>query len=367
MRILQLKTSAERGGAETMLIQLTDGLSGRGHDVLTVVGEDGWLVNRLQQAGHSVNTIPMTGPAGLLGIPALSIIARRQRVDVILSHGARVNLLGTFVGVLTGVPSVAVEHSMDDWRIGGGFLAWLDRIVARRNRGRIAVSRAVGDMLVDHDVLPADHVEVVPNGVVFPSEGAAIDRLGVRARFGLKDHETVIVVAARLARPKGHEYLLEALVDLKAYKSDLRCLLLGDGPLREKLERKTTELGLGGLVVFGGAIDDVLDVLPACDLFVLPSLWEGLPVAAAEAMGMGLPIVATRVAGTPEIVQHEVTGLLVEPADPVGLAAAVRRLLDDDDLRDKLSGEGRCFAREAFSFEDILSRYEEVLACWARR
>lgn len=349
-----------------MLLQLTAGLVDRGHDVMTIVGEEGWLVDRLGLGGYVVETLAMTGGMGIARVPTLARRARRHGIDVILSHGARVNLFGAMAAALAGVPSVSVEHSMDDWRTGGGIYARLDRIVARANRGRIAVSRAVGDMLVEHGVLPAERVEVVPNGVVFPPEGALADRAGVRKRLGFGESETVLVVVARLAKPKGHAFLFESLAGMRMDQPELRCLLLGDGPLRGELERQVSELGLADVVVFGGAVDDVLDILPACDLFVLPSLWEGLPVAAIEAMGMGLPVIATRVAGTPEVVRHEETGLLVEPADPHDLAKAIGRLLADDALRNRLAAAGKRSARERYSFHEVLDRYEDVLMRWVR-
>ena len=366
MRILQLKTSSGRGGAETMLLQLTRGLSARDHEVLTVLGEPGWLADRLVELGHAASTIALTGPSGFFRVPELTGLVRRFAPDVILSHGARVNLFGTIAGTLTRVPTVSVEHGMDDWRRSGNAFALVDRFVAGRNRGRIAVSQAVGDMLVEHNLMPADRVSVIQNGVSFPSERTSIERGAIRARFGFTPEHTVLVTVARLSRPKGHANLFSALARLRDGQPQLRCLLLGDGPLREELEVGARVLGIDDVVVFAGAVDDVFDILPACDLFVLPSLREGLPVAAIEAMGMNLPVVATRVAGTGELVVDGETGLLVPPDDTDALVTAIASLADDEHLRTRLAAAGRTFARTSFTFEAALDRYEEVLQRWSR-
>jgi glycosyltransferase involved in cell wall biosynthesis len=367
MRILQLKTSAARGGAEALLLQLTAGLAARGHEVATVLGEPGWLRERLADRGLTASVVPLVSWAGLLRVPKLAGLIRSLQADVVLSHGARVNLFGTLAASLSGVPAVSVEHNMDSWRGGNPVFGALDRLVAAQNRGRIAVSRAVAGMLVERNVLPPDRIEVIPNGVSFPAGEPAVDRRAVRAGFGLADEDFVLVTVARLTAQKGHRHLLGALPALRERIPRLRCLCLGEGDLRPELEALCRRLGLDDAVVFAGAVDGVMGILPACDLFVLPSLWEGLPLAVVEAMGVGLPVIATDVAGTPEAVESGRTGLLVPPGDPGALADAVLALHDDEELRGRLAGEGRRRAREEFGIDAVVDRYEEALGRWSRR
>jgi len=348
-----------------MLLQLTAGLSARGHDLRTLIGEPGWLLDRLVEKGVSARVVPMGGLGLVCRIPSLRGEIDSFRPDLILSHGARANFLGTAAAALRRVPAVSVEHSMDSWRRPGSMLARVDRLIAKRNRGRIAVSQAIADMLAGQGVLPAGRLEVIPNGVDFSEDQASPDRTRMRARFGFSPDDTILVVVARLVRLKGHLFLLEAMARLKADRPGLRCLLLGDGPMRAELETRVRQLGLASDVVFAGEIDDVLDVLPACDIFVLPSLWEGMPVAVIEAMGAGLPVVATKVSGTPEVVVDGVTGLLVPPNDAAALAVAVAGVIDDPATRFRLAAAGRHHARAAFSFDGVLDRYEEVLNRWS--
>jgi len=364
VRILQLKTSAARGGAESLLLDLTAGLVERGHVVETVLGEQGWLQDRMQSKGLSVSVIPLVSVLGLFRIPQLAGLIKSTCADIVLAHGARVNLFGVLASVTLGVPVVSVEHSMDDWRTNSRFLSLVDRIVARRNIGRIAVSRAVGGMLNELDIISGDKVVVIPNGVRFPSRSRVVNRRAIRSRFGIDDGAFVVVTAARLTKPKGHKFLLEALPELIKRIPRFHCLLLGDGNMRAELEGRCNALELEDKVTFAGAVDDVLDILPACDLFALPSLWEGLPVALIEAMGMGLPVVATAVAGTPEVVVSGESGVLVAPGDTEALAEAITTLYENENIRRRVADVGRIRAREMFDMEFVVGRYESVLQSW---
>lgn len=366
MKILQFKSSASRGGAETMLLQLTSGLSGRGHQVTTVLGERGWLGDRLDENGFDCRTLPLTSWRGLLQIPRLIAMIRSEKPDLVLSHGARVNLFATLAAFFVGVPSFSVEHNVDGWRETSGLLNALDRLVAGRNRGRIAVSAAVGGMLVEKGIIAKKKVEVVYNGIDRSDSRPDMTRSRLRADYSMPAGAFVVVTVARLARQKGHQYLLESLAMLRREHPEVRCLLLGDGELSTDLHRLAESLGVDDIVVFAGAVDHVMSLLPACDLFVLPSLWEGLPVALIEAMFMGLPVVATEVAGTPEVVEHGKTGLLVRPANSEGLARAVSSLIVDEAFRLELAEAGKHHAETNFGMSQVVDRYEEVFERWLR-
>ncbi|MDO9694265.1 MAG: glycosyltransferase family 4 protein [Candidatus Latescibacteria bacterium] len=366
LRILQFKTSASRGGAETMLLGLTSGLVDRGHEVMTVLGEKGWLEGQLAARGLPYSQLPLATWRGLVALPRMIGLIRTWRPDVVLSHGARVNAFATIAAGIAGVPSAGVEHSIDAWRTTSSFYNLIDKAVARRNAGRIAVSVAVRSMLIEKGILDGERVIVVHNGVEFPDGATALSRSDLRKQFSFPEDSLVVVTAARLAPPKGLSVLLESLATLSCRHPALRCLILGDGELRSQLEATAHDLGIEKTIVFAGAVDDVMAMLPACDLFVLPSLWEGLPVALVEAMGMGLPVVATEVGGTPELVNDGTTGLLVRPGDTAMLAAAIDRLIIDEPLRRSLAKAGRRHVRNNFGMAQVLDGYESALDRWRR-
>lgn len=362
MRILQLKTSAARGGAETLVLLMSAELARRGHHVLTVVGEPGWLVDRLHNSRLHARVSPMTSAAGVFGLPRLALLARRQKTEIILSHGARANLFGCTLSLLAGVPLVTVEHNVDSWRDYSAGRNWLDRIIGRVSRKRIAVSRAVQNKLVEKFILPASKIVIVPNGfeLRLPLDPIAARRF-MRQQFGLAEGDMVVVMVARFVEQKGHHILVEAMPTIAARFPTVRFLLLGEGPLLEVVRKQAQAAGIAERVLLPGAVDDVPKILAGCDLFVLSSFWEGLPVALLEAMGAGLPAVATAVGGVPEVIQPGKTGLLVSPGDSKQLADAVCALLHDKRQRADLAHAGQEYVQQHHRIEVMTDRYLEIL------
>jgi len=155
--------------------------------------------------------------------------------------------------------------------------------------------------------------------------------------------------------------LLDVLADLRAEFPALRLLVVGEGGERSALERKAQALGLGDAVVFTGFRTDVLDLLRASDIFVLPSFHEGIPYAALEAMSVALPVVATAVGGLNELVAHGATGLLVPPGEPEPLKEALARVLRDLDLGREMGRAGLARVRENYTLDRMLERTEALL------
>lgn len=362
MRIIQLKTSAGRGGAETFLLQLTRAFLDQGHDIHTILGERGWLEDQMQNNAIPLEHLSLTSIRSITQIPKLVRIIRQQQAHVMLIHGARVNLIGAFAARLAGIPSVSVEHNVDSWRTLWAMNA-IDRIIALLNAHRIAVSQAVGTMLSELRILPNSKISVIPNGIDFPSLNM-IDRkeyLHIRQRFGFSDVHFILCTTARLVEQKGHRYLLDVIPRLQSDFPHIRLLLLGDGSLRSVLEEQAQTLGISDTVHFAGAVDNVTSLLPAFDGFILPSLWEGLPIALLEAMGMGLPVIATHVAGTPEVVTDGDTGILVPPADSAALLEAISRLYTNRELRVAMAQRGQTYVREHHGIEKVMQHYLTVL------
>ena len=225
----------------------------------------------------------------------------------------------------------------------------------------IAVSREVERRYARTLHVPPNRLVVVPNGIRVPLQAPVPDP-ALRAGLVRGRPEYVVLTPARLHPQKGHAYLLAAA----ALVPDATFVLAGDGPLRVELERSARELGIADRCVLLGERHDVPALLAASDLFVLPSLYEGLPVSVLEAMAACRPIVATGVGGTDEAVMHERTGLLVPPRDPASLAAAIRRLRADPALAQRLAQAGRERVEHEFSAEvtalRVMRVYDEVLA-----
>ena len=190
---------------------------------------------------------------------------------------------------------------------------------------------------------------------------------GLRARIAGRSDRPIVLTVARLDSQKGHPYLLAAAAEIP----HAVFALVGEGGEQAALESQARALGIADRVRFLGHRDDVPELLAACNVFVLPSLYEGLPLSVLEAMAAAKPVVATAIDGTGEAVVDGVTGLLVPPADPVRLAGAIRGLLADGALASRMGEEGRARVRREFSLrkmiEGVTGVYDELLERTRRR
>jgi len=205
----------------------------------------------------------------------------------------------------------------------------------------------------------ADKIKVIYNGLDFSTLQPRSTRSEVRQRIGLPESAMVVGTVARLHPVKGHQVLLEAASSLEAAYPDLYFLLVGDGPLRAEIEQQISELGLRDRVLLTGFYPEVADIYPALDLFCLPSLMEGMGLVLLEAMHFGLPVVASRVGGIPELVTDGETGLLVPAGDSKALSIALQKLLGDTDLRQNLGQRGQAQVPN-FTVDKMVREVEKV-------
>jgi glycosyltransferase involved in cell wall biosynthesis len=230
----------------------------------------------------------------------------------------------------------------------------LDRhVIARLADAFVAVSREGVRGMVEEEGIPPGAIAYVPNGVRPLPEG---DGEAVRAEFAIPTGTPLVVSVGHLRPEKSFETLVEALVDLRSGGIDVRALIAGEGPERNRLERLAVERGVGDAMLLPGARDDIADILAAGRVAVCCSRFEGGPLSVMEYMQAGLPVVASDVGGLPELISDDVDGVLVPAADPVRLAAAVARLLTDPERARRLGAAGA---------ERV--RREHEIGVWVRR
>jgi len=291
-------------------------------------------------------------------------LIRSERIDIVHAAGMKGILLGRFAARLTDVPVVIHLHDMTP---PGRILGPLHRAMSGWTDLCLTVSDAVGGSASSEFGLPPERVETLYNALSRDRfrERSPRDRAQVRQDLGLPEGVPVIGAIGRMVPTKGHSVLLEALPELCQAYPGLRLLVLGEGPTRATCENLARKLGISEAAVFMGHRSDVARVLTAMDVVAVPSLEEGLSYSILEAMATGIPVVASRVGGIPELVRHEETGLLVDPSSPSSLAGAIRRVLDDTDLGSRLSGAALEFV-DQFSMdrhiERLLWSYSTVLA-----
>ena len=366
VRVLQVVSDLGVGGGQEVVATLTRSLIAVDCIPVVVALRDGPLRADLERAGITVEVL-RGRTQSLVALPAalaelrrvrrdFAAIVARHRPEVIQTHLLRA--LDFLVLTLRAEPGVrrvfwtfhnarldlrADQLSGHVWLLGPKRLAYrvLYFAAGRTVDGFIAVSDDVGAAVRRQFHPPPGRVVTIPNGVDTERYGQLIDRAAVRERVGIPGDARVLIVVAKLMKQKGHEFLLRALPSLFERFPDLHVLLVGDGPLRSRLTDDIAQLPGAARVHLAGNRRDVGDLLAASDLFVLPSLWEGLPMALLEAMATGLPAVVTDVSGSGQVVVDGESGLVVPPGDVERLCAAIGPMLDDPDRAKRMGIAGR--------------------------
>lgn len=363
-RILFVTTSTSIGGAEKTLALLAARIDSARFEVAGVIclKPKGPYADRLEAAGIRVESLDMCcpGPRHLFRLKARIEEIKPDIVHAFLYRAIQfcraAKALGGGGGGYKLVSSPRVH-----FRSRPAALQFFDRLLKGADDLLVSESEASTRYLTQSMGYDPERVATLLNGVdpkeYAPREG---EREQAREMLGLKNGEFLVGTVGRVDPQKGHEHLVEAVRELSKRRPQLRLIVVGDGPLLEELGSKVMRDGLSDRIWFLGLKPEVRPWLAAMDLFVLPSLWEGVPNAVLEAFSAGLPVVATKVDGVEEAVDDGRTGLLVEAGSPDELAAAIERLLADDDLRSRLAANGRDEASRRFTVERMLLQYEGV-------
>jgi glycosyltransferase involved in cell wall biosynthesis len=361
MKVLQLISSAGYYGAENMLMNLIGGDELAVSQNLLAVFHNHHrsnteLYDRAIQRGVRAELFACRGRLDSQGVSSVRSLIRTHAIDLIHTHGYKADLYGCAVARLEGKPLVATCHN---WLARGPMIAaynFLDRIALTQFDAVSAVSQSIAEKLRSFGVR-RERISVIPNGIDLQAFdfGPCDRKLTMQAR-----KEPIIGIVARLDLEKGFQYLLRSLRSLRVSFPALRLLIVGEGPDRGKIERLVGEQDLGTAVTFAGQRSDMPAVYSSIDIFVLPSLNEGLPMTVLEAMAASKPIVATRVGAIPTVIADEETGLLIEPADEAGLTRALARLLGDPGLCRRLAQKARVCVEHDYSASTMIQRYREL-------
>jgi glycosyltransferase involved in cell wall biosynthesis len=306
--------------------------------------ERGALADSLEQAGVPVVVVPLPSRLNPRGLRALSRWMRESHVDLIHSHMYRSNVPATIASRMAGVRVVLCQvHNINTWETRRQ--RWMDRLLLRWRTAMIAVSEEVKRDVVANLRCPPERVRVLYNGIDLQEYGSVRPDPELRRCLGVPENRRLIVVLARLVPHKGHMRLLQALEAARNELPPTHILLVGDGKMRDALERDVRARQLSDMVSFAGHRDDVPQILALADLSVLTSDREGFSNAIVESLAAGVPVVATDVGGNREAIIHGENGLLIAPDNIQGLAQALQRLLGDEPLRRRMSESARRHAQ----------------------
>jgi len=353
------------GGAEEMVLNLVRHLPDRYEPAVVCIHSAGPIGDEIRKTGVPFSVLGLqpglSRPFDVLRLRDFLHALQPAIVHTFLLTGS---LYGRFAAMMAGVP-VVIGTEVNIYENKRASHALFEQWLMHGTDAVIASAKSVKDFYIGQVGADPAKVEVIYNAVDWSQLETTMTREELRASIGMPQEAMAAGIIARLTGQKAHRVLFDAMAQHPPLQH-LHLVVVGDGDLRETLKQRADALGLQQRVHFVGARRDLGNILSAVDLFTMPSLWEGLPLSLVLAMGAGLPVVATRVAGIPEVVQHDVSGLLVSPGNSGELAHALARLVEDAALRRSLGEHARAFVTPRFGVEKyvdaITGLYDRLLA-----
>ena len=354
INVLYLIWTLEMGGAEHVVVNLARGLDRtRFTPMVCCLNWKGRLAEELEREGIRVVALEKSSRWDLRVVGKLVGLLRRERIHILHTHLWSASFWGRIAARLARVPVVVItEHNVDTWRNRFHLLA--DQWLSRRTDRLIFVSQVVQEFYRQQLVLPLEKCQVVYNGIDLEACRVNGHAAEVRASWGIPAGARVVGTIGRLAERKGHRFFIEAMRTVAATSPNVVGVIVGEGRIRDELAAAIEAAGLRETVRLVGYCPEIAQALSALDLFVLPSLMEGFPLAILEAMAAGKPVVATDVGGTVETMEPGRTGLLVPPANSQALAEAILSLLNDPARAVRMGQAGRARAEERFSLPAMI-------------
>ncbi|MBW1802926.1 MAG: glycosyltransferase family 4 protein [Deltaproteobacteria bacterium] len=332
----------------------------------------GALIRKIQRHEFRVHifkhlTQPLNPAKDLLTLFNLTLFLVNHPFHIVHTHNSKAGFLGRLAARLTGVP--VVVHTVHGFAFHDEEPLWrrrlfrnLERLASRWCHKMIFISQPLIDWALREKIVSGDKIVKIYSGIELdqfqPLSRNDIDRIREKWQIGRED--PVIGIVSKLWEGKGHENLLHAIRGLKKGMKDVKLVIVGEGHLQTYLEHKVRELDLNNAVIFTGFQENVAEFIATFDVAVLPSLFEGMGRVLLEAMAMEKPVVASRVGGIPDLVEHGANGLLVPPGDIHELENALKKVLIDKAMAKKMGRMGRQRVTKRFSSEAMVRAIEHV-------
>ena len=351
--VLEAITPSRIGGAEIFVANLCLKLPELGAEMRLFSPADRRFVGYARERGIECITWRTRGKLDPLTVIRLARLLKRGPFDVIHTHLSTASLLGAFAARLVKKPSVAHVHGLNT------------ATCFRLSTLVIAVSEAVKRHLVAQGI-SAEKIRVVHDGIDL-SRFNPVPLADARKRLGWDENRPVFGVFGRLSEEKGQGIAIEALYLLTRDNPSARLVIAGDGRDRADLETSAAALGISESVQFAGFVEDVASLMSACDAVIVPSLKEGMGLAAVEAMALERPVIASMVGGLSEVVDQRETGILVAPCDPRALSDAMAELIENPGFAAAMGKRGRVVAEDRFDLDKQVGAVLNVLESVVRR
>jgi len=369
-KILYVIDNIEFGGGERVFSQIIRGLNRERFGVFVASCPGGIFEKKLTEVGVKIDTLDMTSRYNLGTILKLKNIIKTRNVQIVHSQGGRADFFARIAARSANVPIIISSVAMlvegyDVSLLRKGLYVLMDRWTERWVNKFIILSEASRRALIERHKIPQEKIVKIYNGIEIEEynpdlKEARRKKLEVRRKLGLKDDMLVIGAIGRLVWQKGFEYLIQAIPKVIEVFPETRFLIVGEGPMRRKLEELGEKFQVKDNIIFAGFRSDVKEILESIDLLAMPSLLEGLPMVLLEGMAMSKPIVATRIEGITEVLEDGKTGLLVPAQDPHALAEAITEILNNKTKANLLGQNARKIAEEKFSVKKMVEQLEWV-------
>lgn len=358
MNILYLANHLNIGGITSYVLALATGLKKRGHSIY-IASSGGELLFRFIKEDIIYISIPIKtkqeiSPKILISMFKLLGLIRQYDIDIVHSNSRTTQVLGTLLDRACGIAHISTAHGFFKKR-------FFRKLFPCWGRKVIAISESVRVHLRDDFGVKEQNIRIIHNGIDVerPKTKDQKPKMEIKIKFRLGDGPVVGIIA-RLSEEKAHNYLIEAMREVVDKIPQVQLLIVGEGRQKQRLVTLTTTLNLDKNIIFVPQVLDTKEVLSVMDIFVLPSLKEGLGLSLMEAMAAGCAVIGSNVGGIRSLIQDQYNGLLVEPTDSKALAKAILELLQDPEKRQYLGKLAQIFITQNFSQEKMVLETEKL-------
>ena len=365
LRIFHILSNPMVGGIEGMLVKVIPLVDPDKYDMRIVnMRNESKAYELWDKAGVRYHKLPTPGKLLLDRVYGLAKLLRQEKVDVVEIHGLRANIIGRLAATFAGVPIILTSTlSTDDWR--KWYHVWLDRLTGWAVNGWIPNSKACKQSLIEREKLCDKKIHVIYDGIdisCWTRNPQKTSNKSLRSQWGY-DEDIIFATIANLRLDKGVQFLIEAIPLILKKHGNSRFVIAGGDWMGGKLQNRARELRIDYAVKFLGFQKDIKEIYESVDAVILPSLREGLPICLIEAMSMELPVIATAVSGTPELVEDGITGILVPPKDPEAISNAVIEICSNIEMHKQMGLAGRKRVCELFTIERMIEQHLEYYEC----
>lgn len=358
---MQITHDLRIGGLQRVILDLCKNISRDRFEVsVCCLRQKSEFAEEIEAQGIPVILLPQKKKGtDYLSFLKLYRILKSKRPDIIHLHNSQPLIDGTISALMAHKPKIVYTDHARDFPDKQRIM-FIEGILSKFVNQIVGVSDHTAKNLMKYERMNPKKIVTIVNGIDEKKYRININKAKKKEELGITRFGPIIGLFGRLCSQKGIIYLLRAAPDIIKHYPNLLVLIVGEGPLRESLEIESEKLNIGGNVKFVGPRLDIPEILSILDVYVLSSLWEGLPLVLLEAMAAGIPIVTTRVGGIPSVIMNDDSGILVEPRRPDLLGQAIVNVLSDKKIAKRLAKNAYIRFRKDFTVEKMLRRYEDI-------